>query len=71
MVIIQSGLRVQALLGVGKTIAITLVLELGNFSRFPNPKHIMAYIGLTPPRYHRYAKRLQRSGRKGANGVER
>ncbi|MBL5926049.1 transposase [Enterobacter asburiae] len=47
------------------------VLELGNFSRFPNPKHIMAYIGLTPPRYHRYAKRLQRSGRKGANGVER
>lgn len=43
--------QLQALKGVGKTIAISLVSELGDFSRFPNPKQIMAYIGLIPGEY--------------------
>lgn len=32
-------------------IAISLASELGDFSRFPNPKQIMAYIGLIPGEY--------------------
>jgi transposase len=40
--------QLQALKGVGQTIALTLVAELGDFSRFANPKHIMAYLGLVP-----------------------
>lgn len=43
--------QLQALKGVGKTIAISLASELGDFSRFPNPKQIMAYIGLIPGEY--------------------
>ena len=40
--------QLQALKGVGLTIAITLVAELGDFSRFTNPKQVMAYLGLIP-----------------------
>jgi transposase len=43
--------QLQALKGVGKTIAISLTSELGDFSRFPNPKQIMAYLGLIPGEY--------------------
>lgn len=37
--------QLQALNGVGKLITITLVAELGNFSRFSNPKQLMAFLG--------------------------
>ncbi len=43
--------QLQALKGVGKTIAISLASELGDFARFPNPKQIMAYLGLIPGEY--------------------
>lgn len=40
--------QLQALKGVGEIIAITVVAELGDFSRFTNPKQLMAYLGLVP-----------------------
>ncbi|MCU6173007.1 IS110 family transposase [Citrobacter cronae] len=46
MVITQSGLPVTGSEGVDKMIAISLVSEMGDFSHFPNPRQIMAYIGL-------------------------
>lgn len=38
----------QALKGVGLVIAATLVAEVGQFSRFPSPRKLMAYLGLVP-----------------------
>ncbi|HGC0117199.1 TPA: IS110-like element ISEc45 family transposase, partial [Escherichia coli] len=43
--------QLQALKGVGQLIAITLVAELGDFSRFSNPKQLMAFLGLVPGEY--------------------
>jgi transposase len=36
----------QALRGVAKTTAVTIVAELGSLSRFPNPRQLMGYSGL-------------------------
>lgn len=38
----------QALKGVGLIIAATLVAEIGDFSRFANPRQLMAFLGLVP-----------------------
>ena len=38
----------QALRGVAQTTAATIVSELGSLSRFPSPKQLMSYSGLTP-----------------------
>jgi transposase len=38
----------QALKGVGLIIAATIVAEVGQFSRFPTPRKLMAYLGLVP-----------------------
>ena len=38
----------QALKGIGLVIAVSLVTELGDLSRFPNPRQLMAYLGLVP-----------------------
>jgi Transposase and inactivated derivatives len=38
----------QALKGVGLFIATALVAEVGEFSRFPTPRKLMAYLGLVP-----------------------
>lgn len=43
--------QLQALKGVGQLIAITLVAEPGDFSRFSNPKQLMAFLGLVPGEY--------------------
>ncbi|EFN9844918.1 IS110 family transposase, partial [Escherichia coli] len=43
--------QLQALKGVGQLIAITLVAELGDFSRFSSPKQLMAFLGLVPGEY--------------------
>lgn len=43
--------QLQALKGVGQLIAITLVAELGDFSRFSNPRQLMAFLGLVPGEY--------------------
>ena len=41
----------QALRGVQFTTAVTLAAELGDITRFSNPKQLMAYLGLTPSEY--------------------
>lgn len=43
--------QLQALKGVGQLTAITLVAELGDFSRFSNPKQLMAFLGLVLSEY--------------------
>jgi transposase len=41
-------IALQALKDVGPVIAATLVAEVGEFSRFPSPRKLMAYVGLVP-----------------------
>ena len=38
----------QALRGVGMVIAVSVVAEVGDLTRFDNPKQLMAYLGITP-----------------------
>jgi transposase len=38
----------QAMRGVQFTVAVTAVAELGDISRFDNPRQLMSYLGLTP-----------------------
>ena len=39
---------VQAINGIGRTIAAILVAEIGDVSRFPSPAHLCSWVGLTP-----------------------
>lgn len=39
---------IQAMRGVAFIVAVTVVGEVGDFSRFDNPRQLMAYLGLTP-----------------------
>lgn len=39
---------VQAIHGVGPTIAAVIVAEVGDVTRFPSPKHLCSWAGLTP-----------------------
>lgn len=41
----------QALRGVSLLTAVITVAEIGDFSRFQNPKELMAYLGLVPSEY--------------------
>src|SRR5438132_3776190 len=41
----------QALRGVQFTVAITTIPELGDLTRFDNPRQLMSYLGLTPSEY--------------------
>jgi transposase len=41
---------VQAIHGVGRTIAAILVAEIGDVGRFPTPRHLCSWAGLTPGR---------------------
>ena len=38
----------QAMRGVALIVAVTLVAEAGDLSRFDNPRQLMAYLGLVP-----------------------
>jgi transposase len=49
----------SALRGVGKIVATTLAVEIGNFSRFANPKQLMSYSGATPSEYSSGNRRVQ------------
>ena len=40
--------QLQALKGVALIVAVTVVAEIGDFSRFTNPRQAMAYLGLIP-----------------------
>jgi len=47
----------QALRGVRFTVAITVVAEVGDLTRFDNPQQLMAYLGLTPSEHSSGGKR--------------
>ena len=49
----------QALRGVQFTVAVTTVAELGDLTRFDNPRQLMNYLGLTPSEYSTGARRRQ------------
>ncbi|WP_276918724.1 IS110 family transposase [Aneurinibacillus aneurinilyticus] len=49
----------QTLRGVAEITATSLVAEIGQFSRFSNPRQLMAYTGLVPREYSSGASRWQ------------
>jgi transposase len=57
----------QALRGVQFTVAVTMVAELGDLTRFENPRQLMNYLGLTPSEYSSGARRQQGSITKTGN----
>jgi transposase len=62
---------VQAMRGVGFIVAVTVVAEVGDFSRFDNPRQLMAYLGLVPCE-HSSGASVRRSGiTKAGNALAR
>jgi transposase len=57
----------QALRGVQFTVAVTLVAELGDLTRFENPRQLMKYLGLIPSEYSSGERRRQGSLTKAGN----
>jgi transposase len=57
----------QALRGVQFTVAVTTVAELGDLTRFDNPRQLMNYLGLTPSEYSSGTRRQQGSITKTGN----
>jgi len=57
--------------GVQLIAAMTLAAELQDFSRFPNPRQLMAYVGLVPGEHSSGAKRRQGSITKAGNSAAR
>ena len=57
----------QALGGVQFTVAITLVAELGDLTRFDNPRQLMSYLGLIPSEYSSGDRRRQGGITKAGN----
>ena len=51
----------QALRGVGKIAAVSIVAEVGSLSRFTNPRQLMGYSGLVSSE-HSSGNRMQRGG---------
>ena len=50
---------IQALRGVQFTVAVTLIAELGDLSRFDNPRQLMSYLGLIPSEHTTGERRRQ------------
>ena len=61
------GEAFQALRGVQCTVAVTTVAELGDLTRFDNPRQLMHYLGLTPSEYSSGPRRQQGSITKTGN----
>ena len=61
----------QALRGVQCTVAVTTVAELGDLTRFENPRQLMHYLGLTPSEYSSGGRRQQGSITKTGNAHAR
>ena len=61
----------QAMRGVQFTVAVTLIAELGDLSRFENPRQLMSYLGLTPSEYSSGERRRQGSITKAGNAFAR
>jgi transposase len=57
----------QALRGVQFTVAVTIVAELGDLTRFDNPRQLMSYLGLTPSESSSGERRRQGSITKTGN----
>ena len=51
----------QALRGVGKIVAVSVVAEVGSLSRFSNPRQLMSYSGMVSSE-HSSGARIQRGG---------
>ncbi len=62
---------IQVLKGVGAIIATTLVAEIGGFSRFSSPRHLMAWLGLVPGEYSSGGTVRQRGITKAGNTAAR
>jgi transposase len=58
---------IQALRGVQFITAVTLIAELGDLTRFDNPRQLMSYLGLTPSEYSSGAQRRQGGITKAGN----
>ena len=61
----------QALRGVQFTVAVTLVAELGDLTRFDNPRQLMKYLGLIPSEYSSGERRRQGTITKAGNSHAR
>src|SRR3954467_3658478 len=61
----------QALRGVALVAAATLVAELGDITRFSNPRQLMAYLGLVPSEHSSGGTRRQGRITKAGNGAAR
>jgi transposase len=57
----------QALRGVQFTVAVTMVAELGDLTRFNNPRELMKFLGLIPSEYSTGERRRQGSITKAGN----
>jgi transposase len=61
----------QALRGLALVAAATLVAELGDITRFANPRQFMAYLGLVPSEHSSGSTRCQGGITKAGNGAAR
>ena len=61
----------QALRGMASIAAATLAAELGDITRFDNPRQLMAYLGLVPSERSSGATRRQGAVTKAGNGAAR
>jgi len=61
----------QALRGMALVAAATLVAELGDITRFANPRQLMAYLGLVPSEHSSGGMRRQGGITKAGNGAAR
>ncbi len=62
---------IQALRGVELTGAVILLTELGDLTRFDNPRQLMSYLGLTPSEYSTGERRRQGGITKAGNSHAR
>ena len=62
---------IQALRGVQFTVAVTLIAELGDLSRFDNPRQLMSYLGLIPSEHTSGERRRQGAITKTGNSHAR
>jgi transposase len=61
----------QAMRGVAFVVAVTVVAEVGDFSRFANPRQLMAYLGLAPSERSSGATRRRGGITKAGNALAR
>lgn len=61
----------QALRGVQWVVALTVVAELGDLTRFDNPRQLAAFVGLVPSEYSSGSSRRQGGITKAGNGRAR